>query len=105
VVRLAQLQELYRVVDEQRALFTEAKSNQAIDATIKVEDVSNFLTSAISAQSKFSLGPVEIPVGTLMSLFGRLVQRPRILGSLHKDNDVLLARAKRSPMAFRWWNG
>jgi tetratricopeptide (TPR) repeat protein/succinate dehydrogenase hydrophobic anchor subunit len=95
VVRLAQLQELYRVVDEQRALSTEAKSNQAIDATIKVEDVSNFLTSAISAQSKFSLGPVEIPVGTLMSLFGRLVQGPRILGSLHKDNDVLILTAQR----------
>jgi tetratricopeptide (TPR) repeat protein len=95
VVRLAQLQELYRVVDEQRALSTEAKSNQAIDATIKVEDVSNFLTSAISAQSKFSLGPVEIPVGTLMSLFGRLVQGPRILGSLHKDKDVLILTAQR----------
>jgi tetratricopeptide (TPR) repeat protein len=95
VVRLAQLQELYRVVDEQRALSTEAKSNQAIDATIKVEDVSNFLTSAISAQSKFSLGPVEIPVGTLMSLFGRLVQGPRILGSLHKENDVLILTAQR----------
>jgi succinate dehydrogenase hydrophobic anchor subunit len=95
VVRLAQLQELYRVVDEQRALSTEAKSNQAIDATIKVEDVSNFLSSAISAQSKFSLGPVEIPVGTLMSLLGRLVQGPRILGSVHKDNDVLILTAQR----------
>ncbi len=60
VVRLAQLQELYRVVDEQRALSTEAKSNQPIDATIKVEDVSEFLTNAISAQSKFSLGQIKM---------------------------------------------
>ncbi len=104
VVRLAQQQELYRVVDEQRALSTEAKSNQAIDATIKVEDVSNFLTSAISAQSKFTLGPVEIPVGTLMSIIGRLVQGPRILGSLHKDKDVLILTAQRvgSQTAYSW---
>jgi tetratricopeptide (TPR) repeat protein len=104
VVRLAQLQELYRVVDEQRALSTEAKTNQPIDATIKVEDVSEFLTNAISAQSKFSLGPLEIPVGTLLSLIGRLVQGPRILGSLHKDKDVLILTAQRvgSQTAYNW---
>ncbi len=104
VVRLAQLQELYRVVDEQRALSTEAKTNQPIDATIKVEDVGQFLSSAISAQSKFSLGPLEIPVGTLMSLIGRLVQGPRILGSLHKDKDVLILTAQRvgDRAAFSW---
>ncbi len=104
VVRLAQLQELYRVVDEQRALSTEAKTNQPIDATLKVEDVSQFLTSAISAQSKFSLGPLQIPVGTLMSLVGRLVQGPRILGSLHKDKDVLILTAQRvgDQTAYSW---
>ena len=95
VVKLAQLQELFRVVDEQRALATEAKSNQPIDATIKVEDVSEFLSSAISAQSKFSLGPLEIPVGMLLSLIGRLVQGPRILGSLHKDKGILILTAQR----------
>jgi tetratricopeptide (TPR) repeat protein len=104
VVNLAQLQELYRVVDEQRALSTEAKSNQPIDATIKVEDVSEFLSNAISAQAKFSLGPLEIPVGTLLSLIGRLVQGPRILGSLHKDKDVLILTAQRvgSQTAYNW---
>jgi tetratricopeptide (TPR) repeat protein len=104
VVKLAQLHELYRVVDEQRALSTEAKTNQPIDATLKVEDVSQFLTSAISAQSKFSLGPLQIPVGTLMSLVGRLVQGPRILGSLHKDKDVLILTAQRvgDQTAYSW---
>ncbi|HLQ29692.1 MAG TPA: hypothetical protein VK140_10720 [Ktedonobacteraceae bacterium] len=95
VVRLAQLQELYHVVDEQRSISTEAKSDQTIDATIKVEDVSQFLTGAISAQSKFSLGPLEIPVGTLLALIGRLVQGPRIIGSLHKDKDILTLTAQR----------
>ncbi len=104
VGRLAQLQELYRVVDEQRALSTEAKTNQPIDATIKLEDVSEFLTDAISAQAKFSLGPLEIPVGMLLSLFGRLVQGPRILGSLHKEKDVLILTAQRvgSQTAYNW---
>ncbi len=104
VVRLAQQQELYRVVDEQRALSTTAKSNQVIDATLKVEDVSDFLSGAISAKSEFSLGPLKIPVGTLMSLIGRLVQGPRILGSLHKDKDVLILTAQRvgDQTAYSW---
>lgn len=104
VVQLAHLQELYRVVDEQRALSTEAKSSQPIDATIKVEDVSQFLSNAVSSQSKFSLGPLEIPVGTLLSLIGRLVQGPRILGSLHKNNDLLILTAQRvgDNAAYSW---
>ncbi|HVB23232.1 MAG TPA: tetratricopeptide repeat protein [Ktedonobacteraceae bacterium] len=95
VVQLAQLHELYRAVDEQRAISTAANSNQPIDATIKVDDVSDFLTGAVSAQSKLSLGPIEIPVGTLLALLGRFVQGPRIIGSLHKDNDNFILTAQR----------
>jgi len=92
VVRLAQLRELYRDVDEQRAIPVQSgvEGNQSTDATIKVEDVSEFLKDAVSAQSKFSLGPLEIPVGTLMAFIGRLVQGPRIIGSLHKEKELLI---------------
>ena len=73
VVRLGQLHNLYRSVDEQRAIPTSVLKNESIDATIKVEDVSEFLKNAVSVQSKLSLGPLEIPLGTLMALIGRLV--------------------------------
>lgn len=95
VVKLAQLHELYRVVDEQRAVSTAATANQPIDATIKVDDVSDFLMGAVSTQSKLNLGPLEIPIGTLLGLLGRFVQGPRIIGSLHKDNDNLILTAQR----------
>src|SRR5579859_1085327 len=94
VVRLGQLRDLYQVVDEQRAILTSVWVHQSIDATINVEDVSQFLQSAVSAQSEFSLGVLKIPVGTLMSLIGRIVQGPRILGSLYKENDMLILTAQ-----------
>ena len=94
VVRLGQLRDLYQTVDEQRAILTSVWVHQSIDATIDVEDVSQFLQSAVSAQSEFSLGVLKIPVGTLMSLIGRIVQGPRILGSLHRDNDKLILTAQ-----------
>lgn len=104
VVKLARLHQLYRAVDEQRAISTATNTNQPIDATIKVDDVSDFLTGAVSAQSKFSLGPIEIPVGTLLALFGRFVQGPRIIGSLHKDNDTLILTAQKmgGKPAYSW---
>ncbi len=94
VVKLGQLRDLYRVVDEQRAIPTSVWVNQSIDATIKVGDVTEFLKDAISTQSELSLGPIKIPIGTLVSLLGRFAQGPRIVGSLHKDGNLLILTAQ-----------
>ena len=104
VVKLGQLHRLYRAVDERRAIPTSVAKNEAIDATIKVEDVGQFLKDAISSQSKLSLGPIEIPIGILMSLLGHIVQGPRIIGSFHKDNGdlVLTAQIVGGKYPFRW---
>ena len=72
VVELARLRELSRTVDEQ--LLPAVKAGKDIKATVKLDDVSGFLRSAVSAESKFIFGPLEIPVGTLMALIGRLVR-------------------------------
>ncbi len=104
VVKLGQLHRLYRAVDERRAIPTSVAKNEAIDATIKVEDVGQFLKDAVSSQSKLSLGPIEIPIGILMSLLGHIVQGPRIIGSLHKDNGdlVLTAQIVGGKYPFKW---
>jgi tetratricopeptide (TPR) repeat protein len=104
VVRLSQLHELYRTVDEQRAIPTSALQSEAIDAAIDVESVGTVLKDAVSSQSTLSLGPLSIPVGTLMSLLGRLVQGPRIIGSLHKDKGMLIVTAQctRERSSFKW---
>ncbi len=94
VVRLGQLHDLYRAVDEQRAISTSVLENESIDATIKVEDIDELLKDAVSSQSELSLGPLKSPVGTLMSLIGRFVQGPRILGSLHNGGGKLILTAQ-----------
>ena len=102
--KLAHLHDLYSVVDEQRAIPTAAWTSESLDATISVDDVEAFLKDAVTSQSKLSLGPLEIPVGVLMSLVGRFVQGPRILGSLHKDKDhlMLTAQSNKKGAAFSW---
>jgi len=104
VVRLGQLHDLYRTVDEQRAISTSVLENESIDATIKVEDINELLKDAVSSQSQLSLGPLKIPVGTLLSLIGRFVQGPRILGSLHNDGRkfILTAQSVGGRNSFEW---
>ncbi|MBV9691682.1 MAG: hypothetical protein JO202_18450, partial [Ktedonobacteraceae bacterium] len=94
VVKLGQIHDLYRIVDEQRAFPTSALQSEAIDAAIDVEDTGAILKDAVSSQSTLSLGPLSIPVGTLLSLIAGLVQGPRIIGSLHQDNNMLILTAQ-----------
>ena len=96
VAKLGQLRDLYQVVDEQRAVPTSVWVNQSIDATIDVGDVTELLKNAVSTQSELSLGPIKIPVGTLISLLGRFAQGPRVTGSLHNDGNLLILTAQHS---------
>ncbi|MDZ7360814.1 MAG: tetratricopeptide repeat protein [candidate division KSB1 bacterium] len=104
VVELARLRELYREVDEQRAIPTAVGTEKAIDATVNVENVSDFLKDAVSKESKFSLGKLELPVGTIMVLISRLVQGPRLIGGLHRDNTrvILTAQLIGGRRAYSW---
>lgn len=96
VIELARLQALYRVVDERRAIGTAVGEGRPLDATVKVEALSEVLRSAVSAESKVSVGPITIPIGALMALLGRLVEGPQLTGALHKDGDSLILTAQLS---------
>ena len=104
VVRLGKLHELFRTVDEQRAIRTAVSESEAIDATIQVEDVSAFLKDAVSTSSEMSLGPIKIPIGILMSFIGRLVQGPRLIGSVHRNIQgfILTAQIVGGTYTFKW---
>lgn len=104
VVRLSQFHDLYRTVDEQRAIPTSALRSEGIDAAIDLENIGTVLKDAVSSQSTLSLGPLTIPVGTLMSLLGHAVRGPRIIGSLHKDKGMLIltAQCMREGSSFKW---
>jgi hypothetical protein len=86
--KLVRISELYRIVDEQRAIPSETGAGRPIDATIKAEDVSGFLTSTVSTDSKFELGPFSIHGSTIAGLLGLMLRGPRIVVGLHaKEED------------------
>lgn len=82
-VKLNRINELYQVVDEKRAIRSESGAGKPIDATIKTLDISEILKSSASDSSTLSLGPIKIPMVSVTSLIGRLMQGPRIIVSLH----------------------
>ena len=96
VVELIQIQRLYRVVDERRAIGTAVGEGRPLDATVKVEALSEILQSAVSAESKVSVGPITIPIGALMAVLGRLVQGPQLMGALHAHGSSLVLTAQLS---------
>lgn len=116
LVKLGQIHDLYHAVDEQRAVPTAAMDQSipleryaAIDAAIDVDTIETFLKDAVSNQSTLSVGPLQIPIGILLSFIGHVAQGPRIIGSFHKDKNlagqdvlILTAQATRKGKAFTW---
>ena len=124
---LAHMRELYEDVDEQRpvtsvsgphqALDSPFRSqtptpnqvtsvsgpHQALDATMRVDDLSSSVT-AINAEAKLSVGAFSIPVGTILSLLSKIIQAPRISGSLHGSPGawVLTAKYESTTQSFAW---
>jgi tetratricopeptide (TPR) repeat protein len=103
---LSRARDLYRTVDEQRAVIAVGVESISIrDANIKTEDVTDILKNAVSGNAKFNVGFLEVPVGLLMTLFARLVQGPRILCGLHKEGEQYILTAQlvgdRRPLSWR----
>ncbi|WP_295431680.1 tetratricopeptide repeat protein [uncultured Thiodictyon sp.] len=86
----ARLRSLYQFTDEARP---EQKSDAPIDVTVGVEDLGEVLQGAVSADSKIGLGPLQVPVGALLSVGGRAAEGPRLTGSVYKDGDRLVVVA------------
>jgi tetratricopeptide (TPR) repeat protein len=116
LIKLGQLHDLYQTVDEQRAIHTAAlnqsmplQGHTAVDAAINVDSIEAFLKDAVSTQSKLQVGPIEIPIGLLLSFIGHIARGPRITGSFHKDRNqdgkdllILTAQATRNGQPFTW---
>ena len=104
VAELGRLRDLYRNVDEERPIVTAVGSTQTLSVSLNVEDVSEYLKSAVSAESTITLGFFSVPVGSILALFGKLVQGPRITGSLYQDGDVrvLVAQIVGGEQGWTW---
>jgi len=85
---LNRISELYRDVDEQRAIRSESGAGRPIEATLKSGEIGDILKSSISEKSEIGFGPISIPLGSVTSMIGRLMQGPRITIGLHKTKGT-----------------
>jgi len=103
VGEIAELRDLYSTVDE-RTIPTAVQSSRPLDATIKVEELSDFLDGPAMIEAKASIGPVQIPMGALLAFLGRFVRGPRLLGAVHVEGQLLVLAAQLSQQgALRTW--
>ena len=88
---LGRIAKLYNAVDD--ASLTEVSTRSltgALRATVSVEDVGDVLQSTVSSQSQVKFWGIEIPVGAILRVFGRLARGPRLSGSLHQEGKRLI---------------
>ncbi|MDP9492300.1 MAG: tetratricopeptide repeat protein [Actinomycetota bacterium] len=84
VSELAVLRELYRAVGERAEVDPALGSagSRPVDATLELQDVSGFLQNASTGDATVSVGPLALPIGTVLAMLGRLAQGPRVTGGL-----------------------
>lgn len=95
---IAGITSLYKVIDEV------SPSKTSVEATVGVEDVGERLKEAVGPDSKLKLFGVEIPVGSVATMIGWMVRGPRLIGSLHKEDEsyVLLAEIMGGGLSGSW---
>lgn len=84
-VELAQIQDVFRVVDERNAFPTAVGRQEPLEAAMKVDDFQENLRSSVTSESQLSVGGITIPLRPLMEILGRLVQGPRLRSELHEE--------------------
>lgn len=109
VAKLAELVQLFEPVDEDRSIGTALgrTSDSALRAGFSVENLSGLLRDTVSAESKLGLGPLQVPVGAVLALFGRLAQGPRIVGTVYVETGhvSLVAQLSGTGSATVWSTG
>jgi tetratricopeptide (TPR) repeat protein len=103
ISEIARIRDLYTTVD-QRALPTAVQAPRPLEATIQVEDVSSLLESPAIVESKVSIGPVQVPLGAVLALVGRVARGPRLVGGIHVEaSEVVLTAQLASKEKLRAW--
>ena len=82
---LAGLSNLFREFEEGQEIQSDSAVSKPAGALFQTGDTSDFLEKTVSAESKFKLGFVEIPVGAILGLLGRMAQGPHLTGQIHFD--------------------
>lgn len=117
VTELSRLRDLYHNVNDELSVpITVGVHEQGASAgqdhepgsflTVRADDVGEVLNGAVASESKLSVGPLLIPVGTVFALLGRVARGPRILGSVHRTKagggPTLTAQIVGGAGSFTW---
>jgi tetratricopeptide (TPR) repeat protein len=91
---IARLADLLHVVGDRRAVNSGLAEQSALDATLSVDELSDFFKGPVIAESTVKLAGITLPLAPFLQLAGRLVSSPRITGRLHRDADLLILTAQ-----------
>lgn len=71
-----------------------SSGDNAVHAAISVQSVGETLESAVTRDSAVDLGVLRIPIGAMFGIFGKIVQGPKLSGSVHKQDNVVTLMAR-----------
>src|SRR5215207_9901054 len=91
--RLGEMRNVYKLLEEPLG---SPHAERPLDGAVQLEDIGDVLRSAFTTQSSVSVGPITVPVGSVMALLGRLVQAPRLHGAIYGDDSQLTITAELS---------
>ncbi len=77
---LAGTRDLYRLIDE---MWTPSSAGGAFALTLNAQDPGSEIQGIVGPDAKLSFGFLQLPLGALFGVLSRLVQGPRISGSVH----------------------
>ena len=100
---LESLGRLFQTVDEQRAVSTAPGVQRNLEAAFKGQAPKTLFDEADLSASDVKLGPLALPVGKFMAFLGRMLQGPRLVGSLHVEK--IDQQMDRYTLAARWVGG
>lgn len=95
-IELARIRDLFRVVDERNTLRTAVGEQRPLDAAVKVDELTSVLGSSVTPETNLTVGPVTVPVGTIMTLLGRVTQGPRLRCHVHEVDSRYVVSAQLS---------
>jgi tetratricopeptide (TPR) repeat protein len=91
---LNELSRIRQIHEDARESGAYSSGSGAVSPSISVQNVGETLASAVTKDSKVKLGFLEIPIGAAFGVFGKLMQGPKLAGSLHKQEGVVTLIAR-----------
>jgi Ca2+/Na+ antiporter len=87
---LCRIFKLYSDVDKSNPVSRVVPVVPTTNVSIRVENVSDLISSVVTEDSVITIGPLKIPAKILLSLFGRFFEAKKIRGSLSYSNQEII---------------